>query len=46
MPRKGLNRKRGLESLIPQFNETAAEKEQKPVEDSSVVKKEKTAEKK
>ena len=45
MPRKGLNRKRGLESLIPQFNETAAEKEQKPVEDSSVVKKEKTAEK-
>ena len=25
MPRKGLNRKRGLEALIPQFNETADE---------------------
>lgn len=34
MARKGLNRKRGLESLIPQFNETIAESEERVAEKS------------
>lgn len=43
MPRKGLNRKRGLESLIPQFNENAAEKKAIAGENSSVTKSRKTS---